>query len=193
MNRAQLEHLIRAAAVIVADDEIVVVGSQSILGQFPDAPRELCLSMEADLYPLGHPERADLIDGSIGEGSPFHATFGYYAQGVGPETAVLAPGWLERAVRVYSPATRGSTGLALEVHDLLVSKYAAGREKDRDFARAVFKHGLAQPGTVLDRLPLTGLGPERLAAAVSAVRADATASGRWPDPGVHAAPDGVSR
>ncbi len=178
MNRAQLEHLIRAAAVIVADDDIVVIGSQSILGQFPDAPQELCLSMEADLYPLGHPERSDLIDGSIGEGSPFHATFGYYAQGVGPETAVLPQGWLERASRVYSPATRGATGLALEVHDLLVSKYAAAREKDRDFARAAFKHGLARPATVLERLAQTTLGLERMEAALSALSADAAATGR---------------
>jgi hypothetical protein len=178
VNRAQLEHLIRAAAVIVADDEIVVVGSQSILGQYPDAPPELCLSMEADLYPLGHPERADLIDGSIGEGSPFHATFGYYAQGVGPETAVVPPGWLERAIRVYSPATRGSTGLALEAHDLLVSKYAAGREKDRDFARAVFARRLARPALVLERLAQTALGPGRLEPALAAVRADALATGR---------------
>ena len=41
MKRAELEHIIRAAASIADDDEIVVVGSQSILGQFPDAPSEL--------------------------------------------------------------------------------------------------------------------------------------------------------
>ena len=38
MTREQLEHLLRAAAVIANDDEIVVIGSQRILGQFPDAP-----------------------------------------------------------------------------------------------------------------------------------------------------------
>jgi hypothetical protein len=47
MNRAQLEHLIRAAATIADDDEIVIVGSQSILGQYPDAPADLLESMEA--------------------------------------------------------------------------------------------------------------------------------------------------
>ncbi len=29
--------------------------------------------MEADVYPKNHPERSDLIDGSIGELSPFHS------------------------------------------------------------------------------------------------------------------------
>ena len=87
MTRAQLEHIIRAAGDIASDDEIVIIGSQSILGQFPDAPAALLVSAEADVYPKNHPERSDLVDGSIGEGSPFHDTYGYYAQGVGEETA----------------------------------------------------------------------------------------------------------
>jgi len=56
----QLEHLIRAAAEIADDDDIVIIGSQAILGQFPDAPPSMRVSAEADLYPLHHPERADL-------------------------------------------------------------------------------------------------------------------------------------
>jgi len=82
MNRVQLEHVIRAAATIAEDDEIIVIGSQAILGQFPDAPAELCLSVEADVYTKNRPERSDLVDGSIGEGSPFHETFGSDALGV---------------------------------------------------------------------------------------------------------------
>lgn len=89
MTRDQLDHVIRASAAIAQDSEIIVVGSQAILGQFPQAPAELTLSAEANVYPKHHVERADLIDGSIGEGSPFHETVGYYAQGVGPETATL--------------------------------------------------------------------------------------------------------
>jgi hypothetical protein len=48
VNRAQLEHVIRASAAISGDDEIVVIGSQSILGQFPAPPPELCASNEAE-------------------------------------------------------------------------------------------------------------------------------------------------
>ena len=86
MKRLELEHLIRACTQIADDDELIVIGSQAILGQYPDAPSSLLASVEADVYPKNHPERADLIDGSIGEGSPFHDTFGYYAQGVGETT-----------------------------------------------------------------------------------------------------------
>ena len=35
MNRSQLEHLIRAAADITGEREIVIIGSQAILGRCP--------------------------------------------------------------------------------------------------------------------------------------------------------------
>jgi hypothetical protein len=106
----------------------VVIGSQAILGQFPDAPASMRISVEADLFPLNHPERAELIDGSIGELSPFHETFGYYAQGVAEETARLPEGWKDRFVVIQNDNTRGVKGLCLEVHDLLISKAIAGRD-----------------------------------------------------------------
>jgi hypothetical protein len=128
MKRSELEHVIRAAGAIAEDREIVVIGSQAVLGQYPDAPMVLLASMEADVFPRNHPERAELIDGSIGEGSSFHEQFGYYAQGVGSSTAVLPRGWEQRLVRVKNANTGGVEGLCLEVHDLAISKYVAGRE-----------------------------------------------------------------
>ncbi len=67
MTRDQLEHIIRASGTIADDDEIIVIGSQAVLGQFPDAPPDLLVSNEADVFPKNHPDRWDLIDGSIGE------------------------------------------------------------------------------------------------------------------------------
>lgn len=177
MNRRDLEHLIRAAANIADDDEIIVIGSQSILGQFPDAPRSLRVSAEADMYPRNHPERADVIDGSIGELSPFHETFGYYAQGVGPETAALPAGWEGRLVAVKNDNTRGATGWCLEAHDLVVSKLAAGREKDLAFAAEALKHRLVRAKLLAERIAALTLDSasqsvivDRLAAARVAAR-----------------------
>ena len=93
MMRDQLEHVLRASAAITGSDEFVLVGSQAVLGQFPEAPLDLRQSMELDLFSLRDPLDADLIEGSIGEGSPFHQTFGYYAHGVGEETAILPARW----------------------------------------------------------------------------------------------------
>ncbi|MBX7193756.1 MAG: hypothetical protein K1X94_17015 [Sandaracinaceae bacterium] len=152
MTREQLEHVIRAAASIADDDELIIVGSQAVLGQFPDAPNELLVSNEVDVYPKHHPERADLIDGAIGEGSEFHETFGYYAQGVGPGTAVLPPGWELRLVPAFGPGTRGATGWCLEIHDVVLSKLIAGREKDLRYARDAHRHGLVRRSELADRL-----------------------------------------
>jgi hypothetical protein len=111
LRRSDLEHLIRAAGRIAGERELVIIGSQSVLGQFPDAPVALLMSMEADLYPRAHPELADKVDGAIGEGSAFHQVHGYYAQGVGPDTATLPRGWQRRLVRVENQNTNGYAGV----------------------------------------------------------------------------------
>jgi len=160
MKRSELEHLIRAAGSIANVPEIVVIGSQSILGQFPNAPASLLVSAEADVFPLNNPDLSDLIDGSIGEGSPFHELYGYYAQGVDEKTATLPRGWRKRLVRISNPNTNGITGLCLEVHDLAISKYVAGREKDRDFTRELARHGMVRQDVLLARERDTKLSPE---------------------------------
>ncbi len=163
MNRTQLEHIIRAAAGNADADDIVVVGSQSILGTFSEAPAEFLESMEADVFPRDRPQDSILIDGGIGELSPFHQTFGYYAHGVDETTATLPQGWRDRLVPIRNENTRGATGWCLEVHDLAVSKLVAGREKDLAFVAALFRHGLARPELIRERLAQTSL-PETVRA-----------------------------
>lgn len=162
MHRQQLEHIIRAAAGITGASEFVIVGSQAVLGQFPQAPDELLVSIEADVFSLRDPADSDLIDGSIGEGSPFHQTFGYYAHGVSVETAVLPSGWRDRLVPVRNENTGGGTGLCLEIHDLAISKLVAGREKDVDFLGGLLRHRLVKLPVIRERLNNTNLIAERL-------------------------------
>ena len=157
MTRSELEHIIRAAGAIADDTDIVVIGSQSVLGQFPNAPTALLASMEADVYPLHAVDRADMIDGSIGEGSAFHESFGYYAQGVGPRTATLPAGWRRRLIRLKNLNTRGITGLCLEVNDLAISKYVAGRPKDLEFTAELAHHRMTDHVILLARLRRTNL------------------------------------
>ena len=107
-------------------------------------------SEEADVYPRNYPERADDIDIAIGELSSFHETYGYYAHGVSPTTAILAAGWEQRVVRLANPNTGGATGFCLDVHDLVVSKYAAGREKDIAFNQALVRYGCVAKRTLLN-------------------------------------------
>ncbi len=80
MNRDQLAHILRAASKIVEDANIVVLGSQAILGSHDaDAlPEEATRSIEADVAFWNDPDnvKSDDIDGAIGELSAFHETFG---------------------------------------------------------------------------------------------------------------------
>jgi hypothetical protein len=152
MRRSELEHLIRAAAAITNEYELVVIGSQSILGTTDNVPPEVLQSMEADLFPKNRPELSDLIDGAIGEGSPFHERFGYYAQGVGPETAALPLGWTDRLVKLQGQGTDLKVGWCLEPHDLAASKLAAGRDKDWPFVELLMSSGLVSPDLLKDRV-----------------------------------------
>ncbi len=158
MKREQLEHLIRAAGAITGSRRLIVIGSQAILGSFPvTAPPRALLSREADLFPLDAPEKSDVISVVLGELSPFDQTFGYYADGVCESTAQLPDGWRDRLIPIDNPNTNGYVGLCLEVHDQMISKYVAGRGKDREFCSAVVAAGLVSRATLRSRLAATEL------------------------------------
>ncbi|UOG90815.1 MAG: hypothetical protein L3K52_11455 [Candidatus Thiothrix sulfatifontis] len=152
MKRYEIEHLIRAAGAITQSNEIIVIGSQSILGSYPEAPAALLQSREADLIPVQYPERADLIDGVLGELSPFDETFGYYADGVDKTTAILPEGWESRLIRIANTNTNNVVGLFLEPHDLMTSKLYAGREKDMDFVATAIRSGIVDANLIRERI-----------------------------------------
>lgn len=149
MNRTQVEHVLRAAAAIAQDTSLVVVGSQAILFILPDAPDELLVSRELDVYPAMHPERADLIDGAIGALSAFDDLYGYHADGVGPESAVMPDDWMDRASLHY---VGDLTVICPDIHDLVLSKCVAGRDKDADFVRVLLARHLIDSAVLFDRL-----------------------------------------
>lgn len=165
MTREQLEHAIRAAGAISGDRELYIVGSQAILGAAPHAHPDLLRSLEVDIAPKNKPELEALIEGSIGELSPFHQTFGFYVDGVELAGIVLPEGWAERTVPVENANTNGIRGLCLEPADLAISKLAAGRPKDLDFIRVLLREGIVSLtvlGQRIDTVP--GLEGERKAA-----------------------------
>ncbi len=165
MTRDELAHVLRAAAQIAKDPNILVIGSQAILGSHPetDLPQAACRSMEADLAFLDETkgsDKADQVDGAIGELSPFHAENSYYAQGVDLTTAKLPSGWRDRVVRFQPDAALPATAVCLEKHDLVISKLVANREKDKEFAASLLHAGLVDIGTLLTRVAtLTDVSP----------------------------------
>jgi hypothetical protein len=138
----------------------VIIGSQAIHGEIVDPPDELLQSMEVDMYPLADPDRADDIDGALGDGSWFEYTNGYFAHGVGPTTAKAPVGWMERLVRVdVEPLVPGRKPVAycMERHDMILAKLVRGEQRDVDYARVAVRAGLVNAAvlqTRIDDLPV---------------------------------------
>lgn len=156
MKKAQFEHAIRATGAILDDGEVLVIGSQAIHASIDFTLDEAERSIEVDVSSLNDPDgsKADLIDGSIGELSIFQDTFGYYVQGVTPQTAILPDGWRDRLIPYLTPGTNGVTALCLEPHDLWISKAVVGRPKDKEFCQALVARNLVDAKILRERLDM---------------------------------------
>ncbi len=112
MRRDQLEHAIRTACQIVGASEVIVVGSQAILGSYgeEDLPPAATMSLEIDILPIADDNEetvrlGDLIEGAAGELSPFESAHGFSIDGVDLETSALPEGWRDRLVKVQNANT----------------------------------------------------------------------------------------
>jgi hypothetical protein len=174
VRKSDFDHVIAAAATVSGETEIVVIGSQAILGSIEDPPETMLRSLEADVYPRNDPERAEKIDGALGDGSPFQSTYGYYAHGVGPETAKAPVGWEDRLVRIAVARRPGEKGdvfaLCLERHDVILAKCAAGRDRDWEFATDALGAGVVELDELLRRVADLPIEPSRQAAVTTMLK-----------------------
>lgn len=165
MTREELEHAIRVACEVGRENAVIVIGSQAILGQFPDAPPALRQSVEVDVVPVHDPDAADRIDGVLGELSLFHQTHGFYVHGVTIEAATLPDGWESRLIDVRPVSSFPALGRCLQGYDLAASKLTAFRDKDRDFVRVLMAERLLDGDEIIVRLrglPIDDARVERL-------------------------------
>jgi hypothetical protein len=117
---------------LTGDREFVVVGSISILGSKPAAPRNLTVSADIDLFPrFGESgEKNELIDKHFGQGSQFELDNNFYIEVVRSRT-LCSQGWKKRLVPICSDG--GVTGWCLDPVDLAYNKLEAGREQDLQY------------------------------------------------------------
>lgn len=165
MRRDQLEHAIRTACQIIQHPEVIVVGSQAVLGTYHESqlPAAATMSIEVDILPMADTNAetarlADLIEGVAGEFSPFEELHGFSIDGVDLDTAVLPGGWRDRLIKVQNDNTAAPageprfTGWCLDKEDLCVAKLMALREKDRNFVASLLDASLVNRALVATRL-----------------------------------------
>lgn len=134
--------------------EVHVIGSAAIAATLPAPPEgELTATRDVDIIPPNDDQRLmDSIDLLMGEGSLLDEKTGYYAHGVSSETPTYAPrDWKSRTVDVSTSTT---VGHCMDLHDLVVSKLGAGRDKDLALARELAKLGHLKRETLVERLAL---------------------------------------
>lgn len=165
MRRDQLEHAIRTACQIVEATEVIVVGSQAILGTYleEDLPAAATMSAEIDILPIADDNEetirlGDLIEATAGELSPFEGVHGFSIDGVDLKTSAMPDGWRHRLVKVQNANTAAPSGepqfigWCVEKHDLCVAKLCAFREKDRNFVAVLLNAGLVDAEELAERL-----------------------------------------
>jgi hypothetical protein len=154
MRKQEVDHVLRAAGAITGEKQFLIIGSQSLHGKYPDVADEILRSFEVDLIAKRNPSHTEWLN-CIGVDSPFHETYGYYADPVDENTATLPAGWKARLVNLPSGETGDVTGLCLDPHDLAIAKYVAHREKDVVFNRALASRGLVKKTRLLELLEKT--------------------------------------
>lgn len=156
MKKHQVDHVLRAAGKLTGQKQFVIIGSQSLHGRYPDLPDDIVTSAEVDLIAKGDATRTEWLN-AIGQDSPFHEEFGYYADPVEEGTATLPAGWKGRLVNLPPGDTGGVQGLCLEPHDLAIAKYVARRDKDLAFNRALAQRGIISAERLLQLLLKTAV------------------------------------
>ncbi len=131
MRIQALKHLATVALAICGHRRIIVFGSASLFGTFPDADERhelLRTSQDADFIIDPFDERTGItLCDAIGSDAEFASQFGYHADIVRPfATENFPPGWEGRLVSLEGMANV----FCLNPHDMAVAKLFAGRPKD---------------------------------------------------------------
>lgn len=165
MNHDELGRAIKAACAYLDEPQVIVFGSQSILGSYDtsELPAATFVSREVNILPLmgitDPPSVEDkqlLLDAQLSEDAPFHDHHGFYVEGTPKDVVALPTNWENRLVHFtvddgLSPLYE-RTGLCLDPIDLCASKALAGREKDREFVAALMTKNLVDAEQILDRI-----------------------------------------
>jgi len=154
MTLDQVFKLLERARALTQHRDIVVIGSNSVLGlaEHTAIPPDMAMSVDLDSYLKDDPGRTGELAKELGEGSAFHEKEGFYLDPVNPKLPTLPDGWEGRLL----PLERnGNCAWFIDPDDAAISKYARGEPRDQRWIRAGLAAGLISMPKVLARLSKT--------------------------------------
>lgn len=149
MKRALLDELLREVERITGERELVMIGSQAVHAVLAEVPAEVVISRECDLLFDETDSAVPVIDASLGPDSERAAELLVHVDTVSSTFPFLTPGWEQRLVP-FGPAAPHVR--CLEIHDLVLSKLAAGRLKDYEFVAVLLDRALVDLDIVRARI-----------------------------------------
>jgi hypothetical protein len=152
--RSDLIKLIKDFREVSGDDPPIIVGSQSFYAFTEQIPEIARKSVECDfMLSSSNFSKRPKIDLSIGIQSPYRVENGFFADALGLASVTLPEGWRDR-LAPYHDDSGNVIALCADRHDVAVSKFIAGREKDLEFLSSALVSGLVEIDHLLDRLIL---------------------------------------
>lgn len=174
---ADLDKAGRSLASHFNTDLVVIIGSQSVLVGWPDAPVIMRTSDEIDAYPANYKEWEEMpanrgfqaseeINALFGHMSNFDEEFGFYIDGCDEKTARLPPDWQKRAVYKTINAYGKKVDLvAPSIEDMTLSKLVRLVDKDRGWISSLHESRPLDKVLLLERMRETNLRPDVVAKA----------------------------
>ncbi len=162
MQLKQIHHLLNEIRKVSIGRKLIIIGSQSAYASIAsnDAriiPSRMLYSLEVDIAVLDDQQLMDTIEDEFGAQSPFHETYGYYADCVDIDLPNLPLGWEERLIPFYDQDCS-----AIEIHDCACAKLHAGREKDEFFIIEALKVGMLDIEILWERLGSMEVDPSKM-------------------------------
>ncbi len=145
MKRITQGDLIEAAeavARITGQSHIFILGMASTAQSVPTLDQ--ILTDDIDLFtPDAESCFLDEVIASVGEGSPFEESHGFYVKRLGAWVLLTQPrGWIERSLVVPHPTL---TIRVLHPLDLVYNKLETGRKKDLEGVTLILRSGAVTP------------------------------------------------
>ena len=141
MTLDQVFRLVHAARELTKHRELVVIGSNSVLGlaETTSIPAAMSMSIDLDSYLKNDPGWTGDLVAALGENSEFHRREGFFLDMVSPHLPTLPEGWQGRLMPVRRD---GATAWFIDPDDAAISKYARGEPRDQRWIRAGIEAGI---------------------------------------------------